>query len=243
MNNTFFMNRSAGALALAVSALLMLAACEKKAMPTVAADLGTEPDVGTVAVDPLEPPRIPSAAGQFRPTLARLNDGETYDPAVHQEVELCSGCHADIVTQWQDSVHAFASQSNPFFRASFEDFVQDSGHEKAQFCSGCHDPALVFGGAATQEVAPDDKRAHLGVSCMHCHGIVDATVDGNASHVLSTAPIPLPTPGDDDSLKRHFARVGSPTLRTNELCMSCHRASTRLEPFDSEKAYELIEHK
>lgn len=225
MKNSAPIQRTAGALALAVSSLFVVfAACDKPAPAPKAPDAGVPKKMMDEPTGPFEAPRIPSEPGKFAPTLARLADGETYDPAIHQEVELCSGCHADIVAQWKDSIHAFASQSNPFFRASFDDFVQDAGHEKAQFCSGCHDPVLVFGGAGTSEIEPADPRAHKGVSCMHCHGIVEATNDGNASHVLSTAPIPIPTPGDEDSLKKHFARVGSPALRTNELCMSCHRA-------------------
>lgn len=173
---------------------------------------------------PLEPPLIPREPEKFGPTLAQTVADEHYDVDLHTEVKVCGNCHAGIVEQWQDSVHAFSSLANPFFRVSFNDFVKDAGADKAQFCSGCHDPSLTFDASITQEISPKDRRAHMGVTCTHCHGIESATVDGNASHVLSTAPIPLPTPGDDHSLAKHLARVGKPALRTNELCMSCHRA-------------------
>lgn len=222
MNHTVQTGRTAGARALAVFTLIVATvSCDKPAPVKIAPD--TAPPATAAQAGALEAPRIPSEPAKFGPTLARTVPEEHYDVDLHTEVDLCSRCHAEIADQWQDSVHAFASLANPFFRVSFDSFVKDAGADKAQFCSGCHDPSMTFDGSITQPISPKDRRAHMGVTCTHCHGIVEATVDGNASHVLSTAPIPIPTPGDAQSLEKHLARVGKPVLRTNELCMSCHR--------------------
>lgn len=219
------LHRTAGATALAVLTLMVVVASCDKPKPTMAApDMGSPSTTGTSAMPALEPPRIPSEPTKFGPSLAQTIPDEHYDVDTHTEVQLCAKCHAEIVNQWQDSVHALSSLANPFFRVSFDDFVKDAGHDKAQFCSGCHDPALTFDASITQEIKPNNRNAHMGVTCAHCHGIDKATVDGNASYVLSTAPIPIPKPGDAHSLELHLARLGKPVLRTNELCMSCHRA-------------------
>ena len=223
MKHLAFKRPTASAAALAVITLAVAyGGCDKpQPAPKVA-----DPDVGQTAAakgPALEPPRIPSEPGKFGPALSHIRQGEHYDVDLHTEVKICSGCHADIAQEWSESLHAFASLANPFFRVSFDDFVKDAGADKARFCAGCHDPALTFDGAVTQDVSPKDRRAHIGVSCGHCHGLVEVTRDGNASYTLSTAPIPYPKPGDDESLRKHKERVASPALRTNELCMSCHR--------------------
>lgn len=218
--------RTAGATALAVLFVASVATvgCDKKggdASPDGASTTATQPEAKPP--EPLTAPHVPLEPGKFAPSLAGKVPEEHYDVDLHTDVQTCERCHAQIVEQWKDSTHAFASVHNPFFRVSFDDFVEDAGRDKAMFCSGCHDPALTFDGSITRELEPKDRRAHMGVSCNHCHGVVEATSDGNASYVLSTATIPLPKDGDPHSLAKHLARVGNETLRTNELCMSCHK--------------------
>ena len=53
--------------------------------------------------------------------------------------------------------------------------------------------------------------------------IDEATVDGNASYRLDTSHVPLPEEGKPETLAKHIQRVGGTKLRTNELCVSCHR--------------------
>lgn len=171
----------------------------------------------------LEAPRIPAEPGKFGPSLARVVPEEHYDLDTHMETELCEDCHAQIVGEWKESPHAFGSLNNPFYRSAFDAFAEDAGREKSAFCAGCHDPALLFDGSImARETDPDNPRAHKGVTCNTCHGIKEATIDGNGSYLLSTAPIPIPKEGDDHSLAKHRARLGNAVLRTNELCVSCH---------------------
>lgn len=169
------------------------------------------------------PPALPRKSTEFGPSLTSLSHKAPYDLAVHTEVEQCAQCHQPIVDEWNASVHALASMTNPFYRFAFDDFSAKSGTEKLPFCGGCHDPALMYDQAIKQPVDASSVRAHTGVSCNTCHGVESVTADGNGSYVLDTSPIPIPVEGDDASLKAHFARVGQPALRTNELCVSCHR--------------------
>jgi hypothetical protein len=176
--------------------------------------------IGCQAPAPLQPPPsavLPTAPGEHAPSLVRF--AGTYDPQVHQDTKGCGNCHSEHARQWQRSMHALSSFNNPLYRVSFEDFVQ-ANPGKGNFCGGCHDPTLLFGGALDRPVRAEDARAHLGVTCATCHGIVEAKPEGVASYVLATTAIPLPKPGDSDSLRAHKERV---RIRTDALCHSCHR--------------------
>lgn len=183
----------------------------------------------TTAKDDGPKPKAPKTlpkAGDLHPSYLKMADGETFNHKVFSETQRCAeaGCHAQIVTEWKDSMHAFASLNNPLYRVSFEDFVKDSGTEKVKFCGGCHDIALMFDGSISKpQIEPEQAAAHAGVTCNTCHGVTEASVLGNASYTLTTSDIPMPLPNDADSLAKHKARVGQTALRTNALCISCHR--------------------
>ncbi|WP_428264963.1 multiheme c-type cytochrome [Haliangium sp.] len=142
--------------------------------------------------------------------------------------ETCADCHPDVAAQWQGSAHAFASLSNPIYRASLEGFRAAEGAPASRFCGGCHDLALVVDGAldpggpggAITGVAADDARAHTGVSCRVCHGIGEVARDGNGSITLRPEPIPLPREHDQASLTRHREAVRP----RRDICVGCHRS-------------------
>lgn len=170
-------------------------------------------------------PMLPDPGGRFSPSLARLVEQEPHMAAL-TEVDKCAECHADIVAQWRDSMHAFASFNNPLYRAAFDDFQGDEdtkNPEKVRFCGGCHDPTLLFDDSITKTVSPSEPRAHLGVTCGVCHGVKKATYDGNASYELTSAPIPIPEKDDPESLEKHIKRVVTYPVEDDELCASCHR--------------------
>lgn len=173
---------------------------------------------------PLPPPRIPQAVEDFRPSMARLAHGEVYDAQVYGDIEGCASCHAEEAHQWSDSAHAFSSLSNPFYRFAFDEFFESEGEERINFCAGCHDLAPMFAGDLSSNLEPDDLQGHIGITCVGCHGVTEATTDGNASFVLSTAEVPVPVDGDEESLQRHLAAVGGPAELGDTLCVSCHRA-------------------
>lgn len=173
---------------------------------------------------PDDPPHIPTSPGAFSPSMVQLADGEEYNHEVFADTESCAECHAEQVHEWKESAHAFSSLNNPFYLVTFDDFLEDDGEEHINFCGGCHDPAPMFKGKLATGLQPDQPEGHLGITCTSCHGAVDATVDGNASHVLSTKPVPVPEDGDEESLQRHLDAVGNASERGDALCVSCHRA-------------------
>jgi len=203
-----------------LGAAIALAACSKGSR-----DAKTEGPLATPSPVPVA--IIPErGAGALAPSLARIVSGAAPPGAGDQlaDVEDCAQCHADVASQWRKSAHAFASFNNPIYRVVVEKLRKDRGDKTSQFCGGCHDVALLIDGAMFGTIEPTDLRAHAGITCKTCHGIEGARADGNASWDLDLSPIPVPKDGDAESVLRHRARVGRATLRTTEMCSSCHKA-------------------
>ncbi|MCA9668670.1 MAG: tetratricopeptide repeat protein [Myxococcales bacterium] len=229
------MKRRWGSLAAlaALALLLSLPACEERGSKSARAAKRVRAGSagGTQAIAKSSAPPVarravtPRAPARFGPALTRLQGA--YDRKVHSETKVCAPCHAQIYAQWRESVHAFASLSNPYYRTAFDAFVKSPAGSKRNFCGGCHDPALMLSGKMaaadfSSDKVADDRLAHVGVTCMTCHGIAKASTDGNASYTLDTSAVPIPKKGDKASLKAHLARVGGKALRMPSLCASCH---------------------
>ncbi|HEU4410693.1 MAG TPA: multiheme c-type cytochrome [Polyangiaceae bacterium] len=168
-------------------------------------------------------PRLPeAAAGALAPSRVELAGAPSGKEIA--DVERCEGCHAETVEAWRASAHANASFSNPIYRASVERFRREAGNEKSNFCAGCHDVALLVDGAMAGEIAPEDPRAHAGVTCLVCHGIDAVRADGNGSYRLRAFDPAIPTTDEPAAIAAHRARVATPALRDASLCGACHRA-------------------
>ena len=154
------------------------------------------------------PPSLADLAGQSGTTLA--------------DVDTCGGCHQEVFAQQQASAHAYSSFNNPVYRVSVDRTRSEVNNKASKMCAGCHDIALMADGVMDGEVEPEDARAHAGVTCRVCHGIAEATRDGNGSYALKRAPFVLPKDGDAASVEAHKASVKP--LRTAEMCGSCHKA-------------------
>ena len=189
-----------------------------------------EPESVAAAAWPMPSPLLPApGTGLLAPALARIaGDAAAGVPRgagdTLADVEDCAGCHEDVASQWRRSAHAFASFNNPVYRVVVDKLRRDRGEKTSQFCGGCHDVALLVDGAMLGSIEPTDLRAHAGITCKTCHSIDAARPDGNASWDLDLSPVPIPKEGDPDSVLRHRARVGRATLRSAEMCSSCHKA-------------------
>lgn len=209
--------------ALTLTFFVLPAACQRQREPAApAAQPAPAPATKAAA---LPAPRVPREGDMFSPSLATLAPGETAVPATLQNFAACARCHEAIVDEWKGSAHSLASLTNPLYLRSFSDFVADRGEEKTRFCAGCHDPALLFDPQARLNTDPAQPAAHVGIACGVCHGAVAARPAGNAAYTLTTKEIPLPRRDDPPSLDAHLERVGGATLRTNTLCISCHRGA------------------
>ena len=217
------MSRSAQ-LAVALAVVIAGAACSTGSHERDREADTASPPPPRPAASPLLP--VPGT-GLLAPSLARIA-GDAVIPRgagdTLADVEDCAGCHSDVASQWRKSAHAFASFNNPVYRVVVDKLRKDRGEKTSHFCGGCHDVALLVDGAMLASIEPNDLRAHAGITCKTCHSIVAARPDGNASWDLDLSPVPIPKEGDPDSILRHRARVGRATLRSAEMCSSCHKA-------------------
>ncbi|HNH46789.1 MAG TPA: multiheme c-type cytochrome, partial [Myxococcota bacterium] len=165
--------------------------------------------------------KIPKDEGPFYPSLAQVQGD--FDPAAMDDVASCLECHPDAVHQWQSSAHANASFGNPWYRTLVDDLREKQGFTASRHCGGCHDPLLLLSGRMDQAIEPGEGQALSGVTCLVCHSVSKATVDGNGSYVLDSSPVPYPEVGEEDSIASHRARLAMDPLRTPALCASCHR--------------------
>lgn len=168
---------------------------------------------------------LPEQGAPYFPGLLQVEPGARIGPADGHDAKNCGACHPDIAAQWQTSAHALASFTNPLYRVAIDKLRADRGPKPSRMCASCHDLALLTTGAIDDaaEIRADDPRAHAGVSCTTCHSAVHATRDGNGSLTLRSAEV-FPSAPADSTLEKHRARVAADTLRTAELCGSCHRA-------------------
>ena len=226
---------------LAISAwtpIVLLLACGHPAVPPTIGATGTSappaaahprPEGATSGPTELV---VPSPAGPFAPSRLELTGdmaAAADEPSraawatTLADVANCASCHATIAGEWRGSAHANASFNNPWYRAVADRYRADVGDEGMRFCAGCHDPLLLISGAIARPVDPADPLAHRGITCLICHSVQATHTDGNASYALRTDPVPIPVPGDLDSLERHRQRVRSVDLYGTVLCGSCHR--------------------
>ena len=168
---------------------------------------------------------LPDESAPRSPGQVRVDGNNPVIPSANfSDGKNCGSCHADIAAQWKTSTHALASFSNPLYRVSIDKLREDRGTAPSRMCGACHDLALLTTGAMDEkEIDAEDPRAHAGVSCTTCHSTVHATRDGNGSLTLRSDEV-FPSAPADSTLEKHRARVASPTLRTAELCGTCHRS-------------------
>ncbi len=195
---------------------LALVACSSSSSPPDRAPAPAQPPA-------LAPPTLPETGGEFAPALTRVESKSMHGKDL-ADTERCAPCHAEIVSEWRASAHAFASFDNPIYRAAVETLRSHRPLTASRMCGGCHDPALLVDGALDAEVSPDDPRARAGVGCATCHGIVHASPDGNGSYTLAGSRIELPASEDPKARALHIASAAKAPLRAAELCASCHRA-------------------
>ncbi len=84
---------------------------------------------------------------------------QTVDP---DDPEACAQCHAQIVAEWKESMHAMAHhERDPIYGAVHAKVTKKLGAEAAKECARCHNPR--------DQENPSSPAGKLGVSCASCH--------------------------------------------------------------------------
>ncbi|MCH8969904.1 MAG: hypothetical protein IIA66_12395 [Planctomycetes bacterium] len=173
----------------------------------------------------------------FAPSLVRTESNWALDPATLSGSRGCgtSGCHSEILAEWEPSAHRYAS-SDVVFQAVQHIMLEDVGAEATRYCAGCHDPvALLSGNKNVNVEGLTSIGADEGVSCIGCHAIVQTDIRGNADYTMGQ---PVRYIGErkegaankwmSDFLIRvypeqHKAAFARPLYKTAEFCAACHK--------------------
>ncbi len=172
----------------------------------------------------------------FAPTYARTASGKFIDAALLAGSKSCgsTGCHSEILAEWQPSAHRFAAM-NPPFQAVQKNFAAEREPAETRYCAGCHDPISLFAGA--KDIQNQDLAApgmQEGISCVVCHSISKVDQRGNADYIL-TPPVKYLWEGTTGVTKavsdflirayprQHLVDYDRNVLRTPEFCGACHK--------------------
>jgi hypothetical protein len=180
----------------------------------------------------------------FAPSLASTVSGSVMDSRLLSGSRSCgtSGCHQEIVEEWEASAHRYAAM-DVAFQAIQKNMAQQNGPESTRYCGGCHDPISLFSG--TKNLFIDTEKLtslsgfQEGVSCLACHAVRRVDVKGNANYLVA-APDRYMFELEYDqkpsratrflrdylirAYPRHHVKDLSKTLfKTPEYCAACHK--------------------
>ncbi len=180
----------------------------------------------------------------FAPSLAKTSTERAFDSRLLSGSRSCgtSGCHEQIVQEWEPSAHRYAAM-DAAFQAIQTNMAQQNGPESTRYCGGCHDPISLFSG--TKNLFIDEAQLtslhgyQEGVSCLSCHAIRQVDVKGNANYTVAQPVRYLfemeydqnPTRANRvlrDFLIRSYPRqhvkdLSKRLFKTPEYCAACHK--------------------
>jgi len=173
----------------------------------------------------------------FAPSLARTATGGAFDPRRLSGSESCgsSGCHTQILEEWQPSAHRYAAK-DVLFQGVQDVMAKQNGPESTRYCGGCHDPISLFAGA--KNLSPDTlthpRGLDEGVSCLGCHSVRETDLQGNAAYVMNRPPDYLWQWSESglgrlarDFLIRTYPgehnRLSKRMFKSPEYCAACHK--------------------
>ena len=114
--------------------------------------------------------------GQFFPSSVTTIGDRTVPDDFFLESKACGnkGCHPDITTQWDSSMHHFSSFNNQWYRKSIEYMQEVVGTGPSKWCGGCHDQSILLTGRMDTPIVQqiDTPQAQAGIGCLVCHSIV-----------------------------------------------------------------------
>lgn len=130
------------------------------------------------------------------------------------------GCHAALLTQWQQSMHAKAL-TDPLYVLKLEEGEADTGGALGPYCNACHAPIAVMAGELTSvDQSKVSKVGSEGIVCDFCHQVsgTDGPI-GNTSTAVTGDGIKLAQLKDPQA---PHAAAYSQFHETAEFCGNCH---------------------
>lgn len=181
--------------------------------------------------------------GPFFPSAVHTSNRDVVPSRIYMDPQSCgrSGCHPDLVEQWESSAHHFSSFNNQWYRKSIEYMQEVAGVTSSKWCGGCHDPAVLQSGLMNTPIKEivDRPEAQAGLTCTACHmisnvrstmGQGDYEIEVPALHGLATsesralnAVHDLLVRMDPEPHRRTFLKPFFRGEFSAEFCSSCHK--------------------
>ncbi len=146
-----------------------------------------------------------------------------------------SGCHSEIVAEWEPSAHRYSSMDFVFQEVQ-TNMALELAPEATRYCAGCHDPIALFSGAKNVgNETLSAEGADEGTSCLACHSMVQTDVRGNADYTIQPARRYIYEFDDGKAAKllsdflirayprQHIDSYSRPLYKTAEACGACHK--------------------
>ncbi|MDA0791607.1 MAG: multiheme c-type cytochrome [Proteobacteria bacterium] len=159
------------------------------------------------------------------------------EPAALAGSQSCgvSGCHQQIYEEWLPSAHRYSSMDDMFQKVQVM-MAAETSPEHTRFCAGCHDPISLFAGAKNAgNITLSADGSNEGISCLACHSIVQADVQGNGDYTVGL-PERYLFEAEQSGLtqlashflmrtypEQHIASLARPLYKTEEMCAACHK--------------------
>lgn len=190
--------------------------------------------VGGMALSETQQEKVDQILAEVR-DLYRTNG--RIDPRRMAGSQSCgtTGCHSEILAEWEPSAHRYAAMDIVFQRVQ-EIMAEEKDPQSTRYCAGCHDPISLFAGAKnTENITLSSHGVDEGISCVSCHGIVQADVRGNADYTIDVSEPYLFEYHEGAFAKRvsdflirayprhHVAAYSRPLYKTTEFCAACHK--------------------
>ncbi len=150
------------------------------------------------------------------------------------EPKICGGCHTEIFSQWEGSMHHVAL-IDPFYAAEAELAGKEAGEEVKQFCHSCHSPVGFMRGEVSGKVENASTIAKEGIFCDFCHTVKESKGIGNASYV--SEPGNIKRGPFKDSFSPYHDSAFSELHTKAEFCGICHDVYHPVNKLPIEQTY------
>lgn len=187
------------------------------------------------SLEGLSPERLGALERVFTQAAARIRQQGALPPQALTGSERCGDCHQQILEEWLPSAHRYSSMDD-LFQVVQTVMAEETSPAHTRYCAGCHDPISLFSGAKNSgNITLSAEGAHEGLSCIACHSISQADVQGNADFTITPPRRYLWELDTDpagvwlsDFLVRtypgsHVESYSRPLYKTAEFCAACHK--------------------
>ncbi len=181
-----------------------------------------------------DPPVTGTSETTFSPSNVRTADGEIIPADQFIPAARCLGCHADTHAAWSQSLHRNAARE-PFYKESVDILKREQGSGPAQHCESCHSPVAVLSGDLLKGTDTSRAFEDEGVTCIVCHSISQARLDGTGSYTMGRPALLVRANGSPvigavsdaeimANIPAHRRAIMRPPLKQPEFCAVCHKS-------------------